>query len=118
MFDGKIAEIKDEITTLYGIQTVQFLLKDGEVWFAFLQIRNESIPAMGIEPGYDTDLRLYFDKQSPFLCKLTYQNEAPDGIRTGQNIDVPCTSIFEPGLHTKKKGWPNPPQSPTALMHF
>lgn len=94
--DGKIAEITDELTTLYGVQTVQFLLKDGEVWFAFLQIRNESIPAMGIEPGYDTDLRLYFDKQSPFLCKMTYQNDSPAGIRTGQIMDVPCARIFEP----------------------
>ena len=95
MMNGQVAEIKDTLSTMYGFEAVQFLLKDGEIWFAFLQVRNESIPAMGIEFGYDTDIRLYFDKQRPFLCKLTYQKEAPEGIQTDKNLEIPCADIFQ-----------------------
>ena len=91
--DGKVVEITDEITTLYGSESVQFILKDGEFWFAFLEIRNESIPAMGFMAGFDTDTRLYFQKESLFLCKLTYPNDAPAGILPNQNTEVPCADL-------------------------
>ena len=91
--DGKVAEINDELTTLYGTQSVQFLLKDGEFWFALLEIRAESIPAMGIESGYETDTRLYFDKEKLFLCKLTYPNDGPAGSIPGQITELPCSEL-------------------------
>ena len=77
--DGAVGEIHDEITTLYGTESVQYLLKDGAIWFAFLQVRHESIPAMGIEAGHDTDTRICFTNETPFLCKLTYPTDAPAG---------------------------------------
>lgn len=93
MVDGTVAEITDEISTLYGSESVQFLLKDGVLWFVYLQIRSASIPAMGFVSGFDTDTRLYFQNEKLFLCKLTYPNGAPVGIPPGQNTEVPCADL-------------------------
>ncbi|MEC7984680.1 MAG: hypothetical protein VX278_05925 [Myxococcota bacterium] len=114
MVNGQVAEITDEISTLYGHESVQFLLMDGEIWFAFIQIRNESIPAMGIEFGYDTDNRLYFQKENLFLCKLTYPSDAPDGIRAGQNTEVPCSELH----HIHGTGSPNEEQRVAEVSSF
>ena len=102
--DGAVGEIHDEITTLYGTESVQFLLKDGAIWFAFLEVRNESIPAMGIEPGYDTDTRVYFENEVPFLCKLTYPTDAPAGSPSGEAQVVPCAELPHMGEATTRDG--------------
>ena len=48
---------------------------------------------MGIESGYETDTRLYFDKEKLFLCKLTYPNDGPAGSIPGQITELPCSEL-------------------------
>ena len=58
---------------------------------------------MGFISGFDTDNRLYFQNETLFLCKLTYPNDAPEGIRSGQNREVPCSDLH----HLNGTGSPN-----------